>query len=200
MSTTHDEQQNTPKGFKAPSAVMVLCLALAATTFATTLPEWISATVPTVLGDQTLSVTGKDASAAVTALAIVAVVGSVVLRISGPKVRLVIATLMAACGVGIAISAFGVVQNPAQAALSKTSSVTGTNDLSGTFDVSNWPWVAVFTAILLVFASVWAAIASRSWPNKRKYERHVVAESVEDMDEIDTWDSLSAGIDPTERH
>lgn len=179
---------------------MVLSLAAAAATFATTLPEWISATVPTVLGDQTLSVTGKDASAAVTALAIVAVVGSVVLRISGPKVRLVIAALMALCGVGIAISSYGAIQNPAQASLSTTSAVTGTNDLSGTFTIRAWPWVAIALAVVLVLTSVWAGIASRSWPNKRKYERHIVTAADEDLDEIDTWDSLSAGIDPTERH
>lgn len=184
---------------KAPGRVMGLCLLTAAATFATTLTTWITATVSNVLGEQTLSVPGKDASAAVSALAIVAVVASVVLRISGPKVRLAVAALMAVSGIAIVISAWGVTQNPAQASLASTSVVTGTTDLSGTFDLTVWPWIAMVCAALFTLASLWGGFASLSWPNKRKYERHTEQKDADEMDEIDTWDSLSAGEDPTDR-
>lgn len=193
-------QTRAPQGMKSPGRVMSLCLLTAAATFATTLPTWINASVSNVLGEQTLLVAGKDASAAVSALAIVAVVASVVLRIAGAKVRLLIAALMVLSGVAIIASAWAVLQNPAQASLATTSMVTGTTELAGEFELTIWPWLTIACAAFFTLASAWAAYASRYWPVKRKYDRAAVAQDIDDMDEIDTWDSLSAGEDPTDRH
>lgn len=194
-----DAEVAAPSGMRAPGRVMLLGLAATGLAFASTLPEWISADVTTVMGSETLSVAGSDASSAVSALALVAVVACIVVRIAAPVVRWVICALMAAAGVGMAVATWAVIQYPGQAALAVTSAVTGTTDTGGAYRVSVWPWVTVLSSCLVVLVAGWAAWASRTWPVKRKYDRGSLADSGEDLDEIDTWDSLSNGQDPTDR-
>lgn len=196
--TKQQHRETTSLGWRSPARVMLILLAAAGAAFGTTLATWISAQVTTVLGQQTLEISGADAAPAVSALALVAVAAAIALRIATPKVRYVIAAITVLAGIGMALSAVTVLGDPAAAVITQTSAATGTTDTSGDYSVSFFPWLALVAAILVSASGIWAAYASRNWPLKRKYERAAQAMD-EDMDDIDTWDSLSEGNDPTDR-
>jgi uncharacterized membrane protein (TIGR02234 family) len=63
------------------------------------------------------------------------------------------------------------------------------------------PWLAVLAGLLLVLCAVWLLVAGRGWRTARRYEksagRNRSAKTDANADEIDSWDSLSRGEDPT---
>lgn len=181
-----------------PGTVMLISLGAAAIAFGTTLPTWVIVQVKNTLSSPTVEVAGSDAAPAVSSLALVSLAASVAIRIAGPKLRWAISAIMALAGLGMMLSIFSVAQDPASATLTEVGNATGMSDSSSEFTVTFWPWLALFMAVVLFINALWTAYVSRSWPVRRKYERAVRTEH-EDLDEIDTWDSFSAGEDPTDR-
>ena len=108
----------------------------------------------------------------------------------------------AAAGVGIVLSVIAVTSNPAAAVVTETSRLTGTISPAGEYVLSPWPWVSAACGALIIVVALWAAFTSRTWDTGRRYERSA-ARSVHtedgNMDEMDAWDSLSRGEDPTTR-
>lgn len=184
--------------FSSPAMVMLLSIAAAALTFGTTLPTWVRASLETTMGATTIDVAGSDAAPAVSSLALVVLAASIAVRIAGPKIRWVICCIMAFAGAGMAASIVQVATNPQAATLTEVGKATGQTGAGGSFALTFWPWVALFFAVVIVLNSIVTAMASRHWPTRRKYERSNTLVH-EDMDEIDTWDSFTAGEDPTDR-
>lgn len=190
-----------------PTRVVIGSMLAAGLGFASTLSTWIRAEVTTVLDTSVIDISGADAASTVSALALVALVASVALRIAGPRLRKILSVLMIVAGLGLAISAYGVYSDPQVAAASQVSAATGTTAAANSYELTAMPWVGVCAGVLVVLCGVWAFVASSQWQSGRKYDRsnstQVRAGREENPDEnpddIDTWDSLTAGEDPTDR-
>lgn len=188
-------------GWAKPARVMLGSLAVSAAAFFTTLPVWIRAEVTTVVSTSTLDISGADAAPAVSALALVALVASVAVRIAGPKLRKILALLLAGAGLGLAVAAFGVNADPQAASIAQVSAITGTNAPAQAYELTALPLLAVAAGVLVALAGVWALVATSYWKTGRKYDRSAARTarlaSADAPDEIDAWDALSEGQDPT---
>lgn len=190
-----------------PTRVVVGSMLAAGLGFASTLSTWIRAEVTTVLDTSVIDISGADAASTVSALALVALVASVALRIAGPRLRKILSVLMIVAGLGLAISAYGVYSDPQVAAASQVSAATGTTAAANSYELTAMPWVGVCAGVLVVLCGVWAFVASSQWQSGRKYDRSNSTQvrsgreenPDENPDDIDTWDSLTAGEDPTDR-
>lgn len=198
-----DEQSASRRRPGGARSVMV-CLLIPALAFATTLFTWVHAKVPTVLqqGTTAIDVKGTDAAPAVSALAIVAVAGVLAARIAGTWLRAVICAVVALAGAGIGIAALTSALNPEQASTTKVGKATGTIGGGGSFETTVWPWLALVLAVATVVMAVWLWFSSRRWRSTaRRYDRNAVQGQAPGEnphgDDIDAWDSLTAGQDPT---
>lgn len=180
----------------------VLTLATSTRIWINVIPESGAVKIPPI------DVAGADAATAVAALAVVALAGSVAAAIAGKIARWIIAVVILGSGIGIALSALAAGTNPAGAAATKVGEATGLANISAGYSVSMWPWVAVATGAWLVIVAVLLAIAGRGWAASKKYARSdsaaqaggaAAGEKPEGkLDQIDGWDSLSRGEDPTD--
>lgn len=197
-------QQKTRRGSK--KNVMLLGLAGAVLALATSTRTWIN--VQPEVGSvkiPLIEVAGSDAAAAVAALAVVALAGSLAAMIAGKAARWVIAAILLLVGGGIAAAAVSVLADPVLAAATKVGEATGLNTSGGDYDVTFWPWAAALAGAVLVANAVLLAVAGRHWAGSRKYARDASATAAGlpaaaqdgQIDEISGWDSLSRGDDPT---
>lgn len=177
----------------------VLALATSTRTWIRVQPEVGTVKIPLI------EVAGSDAAAAVAALAVVALAGTLAAMIAGRISRYIIAGIMLLAGGGIAGSAISVISDPVFAAATKVGDATGLNNAGGEYDLGIWPYLAVLGGLVLVAASLQLGVTAGSWAGSRKYSREAPAsaagtaeaEPKGKIDEIDGWDSLSRGDDPT---
>lgn len=174
----------------------VMALATSTRTWIRVQPEVGTVKIPLI------EVAGSDAAAAVAALAIVALAGTLAAMIAGRIARYIIAGIMLLAGGGIAGSAISVISDPVFAAATKVGDATGLNNSGGEYELAFWPYLAVLGGLVLVAAAVQLGVTAGSWAGSRKYSREAPAPAAEaaaegKIDEIDGWDSLSRGDDPT---
>ena len=177
----------------------VLGLATSTRIWITVQPEVGSVKIPLI------EVAGSDASAAIAALAIVALAGSLAALIAGPVARYIVAGILLIAGGGIVTSAISVLADPVTAATTKVGEATGLSSSAGDYEVSFWPYVTILAGVILVANALILAIASRTWKSSKKYTRDAAATAgnkdslapTGQIDEITGWDSLSRGDDPT---
>lgn len=206
----------------APAVLVTLLCALAL--FATTTATWIHADVPTSLQSVTVDVPGADAAPAVTALGLVAAVAAVASALGGRVLRTIVGAVVALAGVGAVLAVLAVTGDPRAAAQPTVGAQTGVINDGGDYALTGWPWAAVTAAVLLALCGVWLAVVARHARrrNAQRYDRAAVAGSVgtatttaamhprggeasagetqaaEHVDDIDTWDALTRGEDPTQ--
>jgi len=175
---------------------LVAALAVVACSAAT----WVSATVQTTLQPVTVDVAGSDAAPAVTALGLVAAAGALAVAISGRVLRAVVAVVVALAGLGAFAASVSVLLDPAGAATTVVGETTGMINAGGEFARTVWPWTAAAASLLVAACGVWALVAGRSWTAARRYEASGAAPAPGEArrgDEIDSWDALTEGRDPT---
>ncbi|SDH68440.1 trp region conserved hypothetical membrane protein [Arthrobacter subterraneus] len=188
--------------------VVVLGTVVAAlAAFGSTTQTWLSVTLPqTAVQTPAIQVPGSEAATAVTAFALVGLAAALAASIAGRVARFIIAAILTVAGVGIAFSSIAVATDPASSAapaIGEALGVTGQDGVSvaGTA----MPWLAALAGTALVVCAVWLIVAGRSWRTARRYqsgkEQPVTPEGAAKTDangdEIDSWDSLSRGEDPT---
>ncbi|MCG2624078.1 Trp biosynthesis-associated membrane protein [Arthrobacter sp. I2-34] len=193
-------------------ATVVLASALVSLgAFATTTQTWLHVQLPQG-GVQTpdLSVAGSDAATAVTALALVGVAAALAASIAGRVARVVTALLLGLAGAGIAWTCLRILAEPAAAASGAIGKATGMIGGAASITLTPWPALAAVAGVLMVLCAVWIVAAGRRWPATRKYGAAAKARaqgrqadgSPADrsgpVDEIDSWDQLSRGNDPTD--
>ena len=199
----------------------------AAAALATTTRTWIRV-VPDAAAVRIpqIDVAGSDAATAVAALAVVALAGGLAAAIAGPVARRIIAVLLVAAGAGIVAASVGVVLDPQGAAAGVVGTATGMPAVAGTYTVLAWPWIAAAAGAWMALVGVVLFFAGRGWKGSRKYagaaasgaeasgaaqpegtvqpggtpQPHSTVRPPADgpLDEIDGWDSLSRGEDPTD--
>ncbi|WP_299165143.1 Trp biosynthesis-associated membrane protein [uncultured Arthrobacter sp.] len=201
-------QPPVPGQSRTPAArrkgVVVLATVIAAlAAFGSTTQTWLSVTLPqTAVQTPTIEVPGSDAATAVTAFALVGLAAALAVSIAGRTARWIIAAILTVAGAGILVSSLAVAGDPAASAAPAIGEALGVTSQDGvSVTATPMPWLAAVAGILLVACAVWLLIAGRGWRAARRYEttagRRQAPKADANADEIDNWDSLSRGEDPT---
>jgi uncharacterized membrane protein (TIGR02234 family) len=210
-------QQETPAGqagsgkraapaWARKSTLVLLIAVLALAVFGTTTQTWMTVTLDpnqlgqTGAGQEPLKVQGSDAATTVTALALVALAGGLAAAIAGRIARWVITAIIVLASAGIIAAAATVLADPLAAAQGSIAAATGVSGSQAQVDVTAFPTLAVAAGCLLALAALLVIPAGRHWKTRTKYDAPAAAGSAPaagPVDEIDSWDRLSRGDDPT---
>ncbi|WP_028266825.1 Trp biosynthesis-associated membrane protein [Arthrobacter sp. MA-N2] len=201
MSAAKPQTATTKTPVWARKANVVLAMAiLALAVFGTTTQSWINVRLdPAAAANADLHVQGSKAATAVTALALVALAGGLASSIAGRISRWIIATILVSASAGIIIAAVTVLADPLGAAQGTIAATTGISGGRAAASSTVFPVLAVVAAGLLALCGALLPLAGRRWKARTKYEVASSAASAGSgpVDEIDSWDSLSRGEDPT---
>ena len=205
------QDAGTPtKGSAAPawarkSILVLLVSVLALAVFGATTQTWMTVSLdPDQMGQagavqNALDVQGSKAATAVTALALVALAGGLAAAIAGRVARWVITAIIVLASAGIVAAAATVLANPLAAAQGSIAAATGITGSQADVAVTAFPFLAVVAGCLLAMAALLIIPAGRHWKTRTKYDAPVAGSpaAAGPVDEIDSWDRLSRGDDPT---
>jgi uncharacterized membrane protein (TIGR02234 family) len=191
------------------STLVLVVAALALAVFGTTTQTWLTVHLdPTQLGQAVnsqdgLQVQGSKAATTVTALALVALAGGLAASIAGRIARWIITAIILLAAAGIVGAAVVVQADPLAAAQGSIAAATGISGSSVQVGVTAFPALAVVAGCLLGLAALAIVPAGRYWKARTKYDTAATgagagtAAAPGPADEIDSWDRLSRGDDPT---
>ncbi|XAS65424.1 Trp biosynthesis-associated membrane protein [Micrococcaceae bacterium Sec5.8] len=192
------------------STLVLAVAALALAVFGTTTQTWLTVHLdPAQLGQAVssqdgLPVQGSKAATTVTALALVALAGGLAASIAGSIARWIITTLILLAAAGIVGAAAVVIADPVAAAQGSIAAATGITGSDVQVDVTAFPALAVAAGSLLGLSALLVIPAGRHWKSRTKYDTAAAGsaaggagEPAGPQDEIDSWDRLSRGDDPT---
>ncbi|WP_045730403.1 Trp biosynthesis-associated membrane protein [Pseudarthrobacter chlorophenolicus] len=190
-------------GWARKSTVVLLIAVLALAVFGTTTQTWMTVTLDPSqagAGQEPLQVQGSKAATAVTALALVALAGGLAAAIAGRIARWIIAAIIVLASAGIVAAAGTVLGDPLAASQGSIGAATGVTGTQAQVAVTAFPVLAVAAGCLLALGGLLILPASRHWAARTKYDARAVAGPAAasgPVDEIDSWDRLSRGDDPT---
>ncbi|MCM3659842.1 Trp biosynthesis-associated membrane protein [Georgenia satyanarayanai] len=208
MTTAENTSRGRPPVSRGRAVVVVLVLG--AVTFGLSLLPWASATVPTVIAEQTVTVTGGDAAPATTATGLAVLATALAVALGGRWVSRLCAVALLALGALLAAAAVGFLLDPRPPLLAAAAAVSGVREISAEPSTTLWPWLAVAAGVLVAASAVLVLRAARTaTAGGRRFERApAVGErprptpDAEARDErvraMDDWDALGRGEDPTE--
>jgi uncharacterized membrane protein (TIGR02234 family) len=182
------------------STIVLATTILALAVFGATTQTWIEVRLdPTGASNSDLHVQGSKAATAVTALAVVALAGGLAASIAGKIARWIIAVLITLSAAGIVLAAVTVILDPLGAAQGSIAAATGVSGGQADAAVTAFPVVAIVAGCLLAVCAIVLPLAGRHWTSRTKYDAaaRIKKSGSEPVDEIDSWDSLSRGEDPT---
>ncbi|MFJ6454025.1 Trp biosynthesis-associated membrane protein [Paenarthrobacter sp. NPDC091669] len=189
-----------PPRWARKSTLVLATTILALAVFGATTQTWIEVRLdPTGASNSDLHVQGSKAATAVTALAVVALAGGLAASIAGKIARWIIAVLIVLSAAGIILAAITVLLDPLGAAQGAIAAATGVSGGQADAASTAFPVVAIVAGALLALCAVALPLAGRHWTSRTKYDAGARGRksSNEPVDEIDSWDSLSRGEDPT---
>lgn len=195
-----------PSRWQRKSTVVMGSILASLAAFGATTQTWLNVRLPqSTVQTPDIDVAGSEAAIAVTALALVGLAAALAASIAGRIARIVIAVLLALAGAGIALSSYQVITDPAAAASSAIGEATGQVGQSAEITSTMFPVLALAAGLLMAACAVWLVLAGRHWQASRKYSSATTRQadgSPSDrggpVDEIDSWDQLSRGTDPTD--
>ncbi|MFK0040683.1 Trp biosynthesis-associated membrane protein [Paenarthrobacter sp. NPDC090517] len=182
------------------STVVLATTILALAVFGATTQTWIEVRLdPAGASNSDLHVQGSKAATAVTALAVVALAGGLAASIAGKIARWIIAVLIALSAAGIILAAVTVILDPLGAAQGSIAAATGVSGGQADAVITAFPVLAIVAGSLLAVCAIALPLAGRYWTSRTKYDAGARGKKSanEPVDEIDSWDSLSRGEDPT---
>lgn len=188
-----------PRWARKSTLVLAMVL-LAFILFGTTTQTWIDVRLdPTAVSNSDLHVPGNKAATAVTALALVALAGGLAASIAGRIARWIIAVIIVVSAAGTILAAATVLGDPLGAAQGSIAAATGVSGGQAAVSTTVFPVLAVVAGALLAVCGALLPIAGRYWKTRTKYDagRTAKERGAGPVDEIDSWDSLSRGEDPT---
>lgn len=200
MSTESPSALKRPPRWARKSTLVLATTILALAVFGATTQPWIEVRLdPTGASNSDLHVQGSKAATAVTALAVVALAGGLAASIAGRIARWIIAVLIVLSAAGIILAAITVLMDPLGAAQGAIAAATGVSGGQADAAATAFPVVAIVAGALLALCAVALPLAGRHWTSRTKYDAGARSRksSNEPVDEIDSWDSLSRGEDPT---
>jgi len=187
------------------STLVLVIGALALAVFGTTTQTWLTVQLdPGQLGQGVsqngLQVQGSKAATTVTALALVALAGGLAASIAGRIARWVITAIILLAAAGIVAAAVTVLSDPLAAAQGSIAAATGISGSNVQVALTAFPVLAVVAGSLLGISALALVPAGRYWKSRTKYDAAATAGATgpaQPADEIDRWDRLSRGDDPT---
>lgn len=194
-----------PAWTRKPFLVMIIALTALAVV-GTTTQTWITVHLdPAQLGQAVntqdgLPVQGSKAATAVTALAIVALAGGLAASIAGRIARWIITGIIVAASAGILAAALTVLADPLAASQGVIAAATGVAGSNVQVSVTAFPALAVVAGTMLGLSALLIIPASRYWKARTRFDAAAAGTNPEasgPADEIDSWDRLSKGDDPT---
>lgn len=187
---------------------------------------WITVGAPdTGVAVESLNVAGGTATPAAPALAVVMLAATIALTIAGPVTRWIITVVQALAGAGVAGVSIWAALSPEDAASAKVGETFGLGVVSSVYEVTIFPIITAVAGILMVLVAVWGVFVSApaastsskydrassktgsatSKPGNRPAGQSAGNDGAQDdtavdeaMDEIDQWDALTQGDDPTD--
>jgi uncharacterized membrane protein (TIGR02234 family) len=211
MAVPADSAAKSPARSSTPawarkSTVVLFIAVLALAVFGTTTQTWLTVHLdPQQLGQGAasqngLQVQGSKAATTVTALALVALAGGLAASIAGRIARWIITAIIVLAAAGIVTAAATVLADPLAAAQGSIAAATGVTGGSAEVSVTAFPVLAVAAGSLLALGGLLVIPAGRRWRTRTKYDTDApgsAAAQAGPVDEIDSWDRLSRGDDPT---
>lgn len=193
----------TAKGLSRSMTVLVLLLGGALALIGST-QTWVSATGFEAAHVASVELSGQEASPVITAMSLVTIAAGAALSIARKVGRWIIGIVAVLGALAIGWTTVHVLINPLEAAAPKIAETTGTTnmaDIAGNVEVSLLPWLTLLGAIIALFGGIIALTFGSRWP-VGKTKKYDVGDQKQpghegDLDEIDTWDELSRGEDPT---
>lgn len=188
------------------STLVLLIAVLAMAVFGATTQTWLTVHLdPQQLGQpgaaqDGLQVQGSKAATTVTALALVALAGGLAASIAGRIARWIITAIIVLAAAGIITAAVTVLADPLSAAQGSIAAATGVAGSTAEVSVTAFPVLAVVAGLLLALSGLLVIPAGRHWKTRTKYDTAGPggpAAQAGPVDEIDSWDRLSRGDDPT---
>ncbi|MHA7306680.1 Trp biosynthesis-associated membrane protein [Arthrobacter sp. TMN-49] len=196
----HTSATRTPV-WQRKSTLILLAILAALAVFGTTTQTWIHVAIaPGEVAQTDLNIPGSKAAVAVSALALVALAGALATTIAGKVARIITTSIVLLGAVGIIAVVLGVLANPAGAAMAEVGAATGIVGQTSNASTTIFPVLAVAAAAVLALAAIAVLWFGRSWIVRTKYDAvkpGAGAKSGQPLDEIDRWDQLSRGEDPT---
>ena len=188
------------------STLVLVVAALALAVFGTTTQTWLTVQLdPSQLGQGVssqdgLQVQGSKAATTVTALALVALAGGLAASIAGRIARWVITAIILLAAAGIVAAAATVLADPLAAAQGSIAAATGISGSNVQVVTTAFPVLAVVAGSLLGLSALAIVPAGRYCKSRTKYDAAATggpSDPAGPTDEIDSWDRLSRGDDPT---
>ncbi|WP_120004431.1 Trp biosynthesis-associated membrane protein [Nesterenkonia muleiensis] len=160
---------------------------------------WVTATgLPDTAAADEISLSGAEMAPTIRAMGVVGVAGGVAATIAKGWLRGLIGAVVFGAGVLSFVAAVLALSNPAAAAAPALADYTGTTDPAAEYAVGFAVWMALLGSILLVITSLALLLFSPGWDDdttSKKFSRG--KPGAQNPDEIDMWDDLSDGEDPT---
>ncbi len=192
------------------STLVLLIAVLALVVFGTTTQTWITVSLdPDQAGQagaagNALQVQGSKAATTVTALAVVALAGGLAASIAGRIARWITTAIIVLAAAGIITAAATVLASPLAAAQGSIAAATGITGSNAQVALTAFPALAVVAGVLLALSALLIIPAGRYWTSRTKYDTATSGApatgspaAAGPVDEIDSWDRLSRGDDPT---
>lgn len=225
-SAATDKAHSGTPAWARKSTVVLLIAVLALAVFGSTTQTWLTVHLdPQQLGQGTavrdgLQVQGSKAATTVTALALVALAGGLAASIAGKVARWVITGIIVLAAAGIIAAAATVLGDPLAAAQGSIAAATGVSGSTADVSVTAFPVLAVVAGSLLAVGGLLVVPAGKHWKTRTKYDTAAQGTTHQGsagqgsteqgttrpgspgapagpVDEIDSWDRLSRGDDPT---
>lgn len=160
---------------------------------------WLHATAVTVLGSANGTATGADAVAALPTGALIWAAAAVANLLAGALARRIIGSVAAATAAGLAWATASFLVAPAPVAVTSLTEVTGTTTIDN-YRLTAFPLISLVALLALALAALVLAIVPAPRQARTRYERRgdVVTDTpINDVRNLDQWDALTRGQDPT---
>lgn len=196
------KKKRSTKGYTLLGFVVAGGLALLSWT-----QTWVDVdfTMPTG-APRSLEVVGSVAAPALSALALCLLALVAALSLAGRVFRLILGAVGVLLAGAILATTLGAMADPtgaAEPAITTASGVAGHEAVRALVDTSAttfWPLFAIAGAVVAILMSVLVFVTSGSWSGgSRRYSTGSapVAKVARERDDVDNWDDLSRGDDPT---
>lgn len=197
------ETSKPSKGLSRSMTVLVLLLGGTLALIGST-QTWVTTTGFEATHITNVELSGQEASPVITAMSLVTIAASAALSIAQTIGRWIIGCVAILGSLAMGLATISVIFSPLNAAAQKISETTGTTgmgDIYGDIEVSFLPWLTVFGAVVVLVGGIIALTYGSRWPlgKAKKYDmaQPTLVDPDGQLDEIDTWDELSRGEDPT---
>lgn len=201
IGTPHTTATSTP-WWKRKSTLIMLTVLAALAVFGTTTQTWIHVAIaPGEVAQTDLNIPGSKAAVAVSALALVALAGALASTIAGKIARMITSAVVVLSAVGIIAVVLGILTDPVGAAMAEVGAATGIESAASQATTTVFPVLAVAASAVLALAGLAVLWFSRGWNIRTKYDAATTGATAENsgpVDDIDSWDQLSRGEDPTD--